>query len=180
MLRIFLILCCLVCFQNDEPVISWNESYKLSWSDFKDKPQKHNDVAAVTASGITFGFSIRQTDRNQVVSFNTDVHAHFYPEQSWYKVEVADNHILGHEQLHFDITELYARKFRHRISKLRVSNNVRRQLKKIHNDINSELSRLQTQYDNETDYSRNYEAQVKWHKIIKAELKAFSKFKSVE
>lgn len=173
-------LCCFVCFQKDEPTMSWRESYKLSWSDFKAKPQNNGDAAAVTASGITFGFSIRQTDRNQVVSFNTDIHAHFYPEQSWYKVEVADNHILGHEQLHFDITELYARKFRYRISQLRISNGVKKQLKKIHNDIKSELSSLQTKYDNETDYSRNYEAQAKWQKIIKAELKTFSKFKSVD
>lgn len=178
MIRILLLLCCLVCFQDDEPVISWNESYKLSWADFKAKPHNHNDAAAITASGITFGFSIRQTDRNQVISFDADVHAHFYPEQSWYKVEVVDDHILSHEQLHFDITELYARKFRYRISQLKVSNNIRKQLKKIHNDINSELSSLQTQYDNETDYSRNYETQAKWQKSIKAELETFSKFKS--
>lgn len=179
MVRILLLLCFLVYVQNDEPVLSWDASYKLSWSDFKAEPPVTDSAAAVTASGITFGFSIRQTDKNQVVSFTSDVHAHFYPEQSWYKIEVADDHILGHEQLHFDITELYARKFRYRISQLNVSNSIRKQLKKIHNDINKELSQLQNKYDDETDYSRNYESQAKWRIFIEAQLEKFSKFKSL-
>lgn len=160
--------------------MSWNESYKLTWQNFKAKPNKNDGAVAITASGITFGFSIKQTDKNKVVSFTSDVDSHFYPEQSWYKIERADNHILGHEQLHFDITELYARKFRYRISQVKLSNSVRRQLKKIHNDINTELSRTQNKYDNETDYSRNFEFQSKWKIYVDAELNKFSKYKSVD
>ena len=137
MIRILLLLSCLVFVQNDEPVLSWNESYKLSWQDFKAKPNTNDSAVAITASGITFGFSIRQTDKKEVVSFSSEVHAHFYPEQSWYKIEQVDNHILGHEQLHFNITELFARKFRYRIGQVKLSNSVRVELKKIHNDINS-------------------------------------------
>ncbi|WP_298556186.1 DUF922 domain-containing protein [uncultured Algibacter sp.] len=175
MLLLFL---CFVCVQDEEPVLPWNASYKLSWADFKDKPNMNESAVAITASGITFGFSITQTDKNEVVSFTTEVFAHFYPEQSWYKIKQADNHILGHEQLHFDITELYARKFRYRISQLKVSNNVRRQLKKMHNDINVELAQMQDKYDNETDYSRNFEYQTTWKIYIDTELKKYSKYKS--
>ena len=116
MVRIVLLFLCFFCIQNDESVLSWDASYKLSWSDFKAKPNTNSSAVAITASGIIFGFSIKQTDKNKVVSFTTDVYAHFYPEQSWYKMKRANNHILQHEQLHFDITELYARKFRYRIS----------------------------------------------------------------
>lgn len=139
-----------------------------------------NDGAvAVTSSGITFGYSITQTDTKEVVSYTSEVHAHFYPEQSWYKIERADNHILGHEQLHFDITELYARKFRYRISQLKLSNTIRRQLKGIHNDINAELSKMQNTYDSETDYSRNFEAQAEWKITMDAELAKYSQYKSI-
>ena len=178
MVRILLLFLCFVCVQDDEPVLSWNESYQLSWSDFKAKPNNNVSAVAITASGITFGFSIRQTDKNEVVSFTSEVQAHFYPEQSWYKMERADNHILGHEQLHFNITELYARKFRYRISQLKVSNSVKGQLKKTHIDINAELSQMQNKYDNETDYSINFESQATWKTFMDAELNKFSKYKS--
>lgn len=179
-IKILLLLCCLVCVQDNEPVLSWNTSYKLTWEDFKAKPDMDDGAVAITASGITFGYSITQTDKSEVVSFTSEVFAHFYPEQSWYKEERADNHILEHEQLHFNITELYARKFRYRISQLKLSNNIRRQLKKIHNDINAELSQMQNKYDNETDFSRNFEFQAKWKIFMNTELNKFSKFKSLD
>ncbi|TGV04752.1 DUF922 domain-containing protein [Flavivirga rizhaonensis] len=179
MTKVFFILCCLLCVQQDEPVISWNESYKLSWSDFKDKPDKSTSAVAITASGITFGFSVSATE-DRVVDFTSEVHTHFYPEKSWYKKEQADHHVLGHEQLHFDITELYARKFRYRIEQIVVSNSVRAQLKTLHNTINKELSQMQNRYDSETNYSRNVEAQTKWKLYIADELKKFSKYKSID
>ncbi|WP_339895218.1 DUF922 domain-containing protein [uncultured Algibacter sp.] len=180
MIRILLLLCCLGFVQNDEPVLSWNETYNLTWQDFKAKPNTNDSAVAITASGITFGFSIRQTDNNDVLSFSSEVHAQFYPEQSWYKTEQADAHILEHEQLHFDITELYARIFRYRIRQIKISNSVRRQLKKIHNDIEIELSQMQNKYDSETDYSRKFQAQSIWKIYVDTELNNYSKYKSVD
>ncbi|MEW4922987.1 DUF922 domain-containing protein [Algibacter sp. 2305UL17-15] len=178
MLKFCIGLCLFLCVQNDnEPVISWSASYKLSWNDFKGKPRQNVSAVATTASGITFGFSIRQSG-GRVVSFTTEVHAHFYPKQSWYKVERADNHILGHEQLHFDITELHARKFRMRISQLEVSHHIKRELNSLHRTINKELAALQDRYDAETDYSRQVEAQLRWQLYIKKELQKLDKYKS--
>jgi hypothetical protein len=179
-IRIFLIICCFLSVQKEEPILSWNISYRLSWDDFKAKPNKTSSTVAITASGITFGFSLTQTDRNEVVSFKTDVHAHFYPEQSWYKMTLADNHVLGHEQLHFDITELFARKFRLRISQLKTSNSIKKELKQGHNNILKELEQMQNKYDNESDYSRNFEAQANWKIYVEAELKKHNQYKSVE
>ncbi|WP_370476847.1 DUF922 domain-containing protein [Tamlana flava] len=180
MLKVILLFCGFLFFKQDEPVLSWSEVHRLSWADFKSKPNDNENAAAITASGITFGFSITQTDKNQVVSFTSEVHAHFYPEQSWYKVEQADDYALGHEQLHFYITELYARKFRERISELRVSNNIRKELKGIHENINKEPSEIQSAYDYETDYSRNYETQDKSSAFIRLELQKLATYKSIE
>ncbi len=176
MVKVLLILCCFFCVQ-DEPVMSWNESYKLSWADFNGKPNHDISAVAITASGISFGFSVRETD-SKVISFTTEVHCHFYPEQSWYKPDQADSHVLGHEQLHFDITELYARKFRQRISQLKVSNNIKRELRALNKAINKELALLQNKYDTESNYSRNFENQAKWKQYVAEELKKFSKYKS--
>ncbi|WP_445736502.1 DUF922 domain-containing protein [Mariniflexile sp.] len=179
MIKCALIVCCFLFVAQDEPVISWNEFYKLSWSDFKATPNKSENASAITASGITFGFSVKQTD-TRVIGFTSNVHAHFYPEQSWYKVKEVDAHVLGHEQLHFDITELYARKFRQRISQLKVSNTIGSQLKKLHNTIKKELASKQNTYDAETDYSQIAEQQAKWKAYIVIELAKLSKYKSVD
>ncbi len=177
MVKLLLVLCPFLLIQQDEPVISWSESYTLSWSDFKAKPNNSIEAVALTASGITFGMSISKTD-NEVVSFKANIQAHFYPEKSWYKSDRADANILAHEQLHFNITELFVRKFRQRIEHLKVSNSVRDKLKTIHKTINKELSQMQDEYDTETNHSRNIEMQAKWKNLVSEELKMFYKYKS--
>lgn len=180
MIKILLILCCFQSLkQYNKPVIAWSESYELSWADFKSKPNHEIDAVALTASGITFRMSIRQSD-HEVVSFKANIQAHFYPEKSWYKKDRADAHTLAHEQLHFDITELFVRKFRQRIEDVKVSNQVRERLKSIHNEINKEVSEMQNKYDLETNHSRNIEAQAKWHAFIAQELEKVSKYKSAD
>ena len=169
----------LLCVQ-EEPVITWSKDAKLTWADFKAKPKTNSSAVAITASGITFGFSIKSTDKNEVLSFNTDVNAYFYPEQSWYKPERATKHVLGHEQLHFSITELHARKFRARIAQLKVSNQVRKELKTLQSAINKELAEMQNRYDTETDFSRNEESQEKWNTFVNAELTKYDAYKSID
>ncbi|MGA1226467.1 MAG: hypothetical protein ACO3VF_04355 [Tamlana sp.] len=56
-------------FKHDEPVLSWNESYHLSWADFTTKPNNSLSAVAITALGITFGFLITQNTSNQAVDF---------------------------------------------------------------------------------------------------------------
>lgn len=180
MIRTFLIFFCILIVQKDEPVLSWNASNKLAWSDFKALPDNKVSAVAVTASGITFGFSITKTDSNQVISFDADVSAHFYPEKSWFKRELADNYLLSHEQLHFDITELHARKFREQIAKLTNLSTVKQDLRRLNESINTALARMQNTYDEESDYSRNEEAQANWQDYINKELQKVAKYKSVE
>ena len=175
MLRIFIFLC-LFCVR-EEPVLTWSEEYKLNWSDFKGQSKELGDAVAVTASGITFGFSIKERGA-KVIGFTTTVESLFYPEQSWYKPEKANNHVLAHEQLHFDITELYARKFRKRISELIVSNSIKKQLKDLHESILKELAKTQDLYDSETNFSRNEGSQLKWQNFIASELEKLANFKS--
>ena len=178
MIRFVFVFCFFLCVQ-EEPTLSWNESYKLSWSDFKGEPNYSVSATAIAASGISFGLSVTSTDQ-QVISFTTNVFTHFYPKQSWYKPDIADAHVLGHEQLHFDITELYARKFRQSISQLKVSNAIRKELKNLNETVNKELASVQDTYDDETDYSRNVEQQAKWKGYIASELQKLSKYKSVK
>lgn len=178
--KFLLITLCFICLHNDEPVLSWNDAYQLKWSDFKAKPNNKSGAVAVTASGITFGYTIRETDANKVVSFNAEVEALFYPEKSWYKPNLADVHVLGHEQLHFDITELHARKFREQLKKLEISQHIKKALNSLNKSVNKALADMQNQYDNETNYSRDNEAQAQWRAFVTEELKKLSQYKTVD
>jgi len=159
--------------------MTWHESYKLVWKDFQANPDKNSSAVAITVSGITFGFSITQTSTEEVISCDTEVSAHFYPEKSWYKPKSANNHILNHEQLHFDITELHARKFRHEISLIKISNSIENDLKTLQKNINKQLAQMQNLYDEETNHSRNIETQAKWQVYINQEIEKLANYKIV-
>ena len=88
-----------------------NQPYgKLGWADFKGAPPGSKRVAATTASGISYSYTT--TGSKGVYKLDYKVTAYFYPWQSWYHRELCDSVVLSHEQLHFDISELYARRMR--------------------------------------------------------------------
>ena len=157
--------------------MTWKDSYRLSWQDFKGKPRDDSTAAATTASGISFEYSIKH-GAFRVVSFKTQVEACFYSEKSWYKPELANPYILAHEQLHYDITELYARKFRKQLALLRPSKTLKAELDALQKTINKQLSDRQNAYDAETNYSRSPEVQQQWQRHIYVELKKLEAFKS--
>ncbi|MDX1774395.1 uncharacterized protein DUF922 [Oceanihabitans sediminis] len=170
---------CLLNIQTDVATITWSEDYNLTWSDFKGPIETASDAVAITASGISFGYAIK-SENKEVSGFKTKILAHFYPEKSWYKAALADEHILAHEQFHFNITELYARKFRERVARLQPSTDVSFQLEALHKEINRELAAKQIQYDAETDFSRDFEQQAIWEKYIEQELAKLATYKSEE
>lgn len=161
---------------NDDGV-TWNEHTKLTWADFKATPDVKSNAVAVTASGITFGYAVK-TSGERIVDFSTTVEAHFYPNKSWYIREKGNIHVLAHEQLHFDITELYARQFRAQITKLIVNQNVKEQMNRLHAEINEAVNKTQKLYDEQTNHSMNIEMQEEWEKTIQIELKKFEDYKS--
>ena len=151
-----------------EEAIAWSPDLKLSWKDFKGPPDKNSRVAAVTASGISYKFSSHERDGYFEVEYEVDTF--FYPGQSWYQPHMCNDLVLSHEQLHFDISELFARKMRKQMSETRFTKNVKKEVRAIYQKIIKDLSVFQDLYDQETDFSRNEEAQLIWNKEIAAAL----------
>ncbi|WP_298480968.1 DUF922 domain-containing protein [uncultured Maribacter sp.] len=149
--------------------IIWQKNTKLTWEDFKGKPPLSDRVAATTASGITYRYSAIQMGDKMQVDFK--VTTFFYPQKSWYKPSVCDSVILGHEQLHFDISELYARKLKKRLNAKEYSKNVKAEVRKIYNEVVEELNVFQNKYDEETNFSRDREKQSLWKVKIEKALK---------
>ena len=162
---------------NDEVTIEWNENRKLSWADFKGPVEANSDAVAVTASGITFSFSVRESG-DRFTNFKAQASAHFYPEKSWYNKKKATDHILAHEQLHFDITELHVRRLRYEISKLKISQNIKRELRQLHEDANADLAKMQRSYDAQSEHSINKKQQAIWAEFVRTELHKYRAFRS--
>lgn len=165
----------LCLFQQDRSM-TWSDYLQLQWEDFNGTPTRGTTVVAVTASGLSFGFSTKMTE-TQLVDYTAFVDAHFYPDKSWYVKERANSVILDHERLHFDITELHARKFKQRIAQTKFDLSINSQMERIHNTITDELRQMQQKYDTETDHSQNVDKQKEWQKFIKVQLDKLSYYK---
>ncbi|HHS95445.1 MAG TPA: hypothetical protein ENJ45_02565 [Phaeodactylibacter sp.] len=88
-------------------IIYWSDSDRLEWADFAGEPRyDYQSIAALTSSGIVH----YKGCENGKIKYK--VRAYFEKNESWVKDEARTEHHLIHEQIHFDITELYARKLR--------------------------------------------------------------------
>ena len=166
-----------ICLFQDEPTMSWNHDYRLEWSDFNGKPTEGTSVVAVTASGITFSLSTKKSE-TRLIDYNYIIKADFYPEKSWYSKHRVSNNILNHERLHFDITELFARKFRQRLENTTFNMSISNQMERLHNAINAELEAMQKKYDAETNHSQNIKKQKEWQAKIIVQLNKLDQYSS--
>ncbi len=140
-------------------LIPWNESRKLTWADYKGRPDTNSDAAASTATYIGIEYSMRNNN------FSFRITCSFSKTRSWglHKTD----YILAHEQGHFDIAEIFARKLNKEMS-LYVFNSrsYQKDLKKIYDDVMLEKEKMQNQYDAETNHSIIKDKQEEWLKKI--------------
>lgn len=153
--------------QQGEEVL-WQHDKRLEWSDFKGKPSRASNASAVTASGITYSFSSMR--KNGKIEVDFQVNSYFYPEESWVSSATPDTLILDHEQLHFDITEIFTRKLRLKFAEATYTDNIKKEVGAIYKQILKELRDYQNLYDKETNFSRNYEKQLEWNEKVKMAL----------
>lgn len=152
--------------------IYWNANRKLNWEDFKSKPDKTTNLLAMTQAGI--GYEIACNNGQ----LKLKIYCYFNVNKSWTKETDSDD-LLRHEQLHFDITELYARKLRKKVSELSdpCGKNIK-ELDKIYQTNFNECSREQDAYDKQSNHSLYKEQQKQWEEKIARELKVLEKFAS--
>lgn len=139
----------------DEELLSWSETRKLTWADYKASPDPSSDAAASTTTYLGIEYNIK--DGN----FSYKIQSRFSRTRSWglHKTD----YILSHEQGHFDIAEIFARKLHRDMSRYQFSkNSFRKDLKKIYEDVTKEKEEMQNDYDKETRHSINKAKQAEW------------------
>ena len=105
----------------------------------------------------------------------------FNPKGSWVKEDDKNDFLLHHEQVHFDIYEVNARKLRRelqtkKLTTVNAESVVNRLIEKY-----SELNiKVQERYDSETEHSIKTEKQEKWNAAIAEELEELSDYSESE
>ena len=149
--------------------IPWSSNFRLQWKDFKGEIPIGAGAAATTASGISYNFSSNYENGQMVVDYK--VQSFFYPTKSWYRPQICNDVTLLHEQLHFDISEVFARKMAKEMSKTKFTKAIKQEVRAIYKRTLEELDKFQRRYDQETDFSRNIAQQKLWQKQISEVLK---------
>ena len=171
--------------------ILWQENKKLKIQDFK---AENNDTIKVNRkqflgaiSAIRIEYSSFQRNKNSVPDFS--IKTYFDPNESWMLLK--NDYVLQHEQIHFDLTELYARKMRKSVESLRQKNitNISIYRKKIQQwNIMKEKASNQFDADNQDYYIKigqkilfqKNPKQEAWKKKVDRELFQYSLFKNAD
>ena len=168
-MNLFIFLLSLVVTSQTSPtpaenLILWSEDRKLTWTDFKGSPDASSSNAALTNAKILFSYE------HDGKTLRFKVRCGFDKTKSWGRVK--NDYILAHEQKHFDISELYARKLYKALREYKFK------VKTVDNDLNAIYQKViqehfttQGDYDRQTDHSLRQEEQKKWDEKIEQELK---------
>jgi hypothetical protein len=145
--------------ERDEDLIDWDAQRKLTWADYKAKPDPNSDAAASTTTYLGIEYNIK-TDR-----FTFKISSRFSRDKSWGLHKTP--YILSHEQGHFDLAEVYARKLNKKMSEYKFDRKTyAKDLKKIYNEVVDEKAEMQDRYDKETNHSILKVKQEEWLKKI--------------
>ncbi len=152
-----------------EKEIKWSKDRKLTWNDFKGKSSSDaNSFGAESNCG--FGFktnTVRIFDKIKVKIVNT-----FDCKSSWVLPNNKNSaELLEHEQLHFDLSQIYTRQLRKKLAETKMNIfNFSKESKKTFNEIFFLYTERQSQYDKETNHGNSTIEQEKWKKNIEKEL----------
>ncbi|MBL7910468.1 MAG: DUF922 domain-containing protein [Bacteroidia bacterium] len=154
--------------EDEKEKISWKLERPLTWDDFKGKPEKRF-AAASTSYDI-----LKEVTKNSV-----EIKAVFFTQSSWKKTSWINDQVLAHEQKHFDIVELYARKLRKQIKETKFTSyeDLKSKVETLYDANDKAMDKYQDLYDEETDGSMNGDKQREWEAKIMKEIKALDAYK---
>jgi hypothetical protein len=153
-------------------MIGWCENFWLSWDDFAGEIDTNSENAALTVTRIRIEPKYDSTENEYHFTF----YAIFLRKKSWTKYR-SDSVLLAHEQLHFDIAELVARRLRKEVSETKiVVTNVHDKMNQLITLRGNLFQEISNEFDKQTNYSRLLNAQLDWRKKIDNQLNELKEF----
>ena len=162
---------------DNDKIIVWNQNRKLTFNDYL-KPVPANATWEMAATTVTI--ECLPKNINGKIVFTT--RALFSKEGSWFKPEAKNNiNVLNHEQLHFDIAELYARILRKYLItgknyKAETGEDADKMKVIISNNLRAEETE-NARYDVESNHGRNKEKQHQWEQDVANRMKELEAYR---
>lgn len=138
-----------------EEFIPWTYDRLLTWNDFKSPPRTGTDAVASTSTTLGLSYILKGGQLEYEITCN------FSKKRSWGLIKT--DYILAHEQAHFDITELFARKLHQQLGAYTpVRKTFQKDVNTIYENVVKAKEAFQKMYDGETDHSRKKVRQEEW------------------
>lgn len=155
-------------------ILEWSPDRKLTWEDFKGKPDRHLELNVAARSSCRFGIRVDTSNASNVTVVVTN---EFIRHQSSVRPERKTPALLAHEQLHFDLCEVYARMLRKRLANTQLSaDNANKVATDIFLEVYKTYKERQWTYDDETHHGLEPVPQQRWAESIGKELTALSDY----
>ena len=152
-------------FGQDNTLIRWNDAPPLSWNDFSGKVNDTSKYDAECFAEIRYQYRLYELGK-----FEFDVYAHFDKDISWSRKEKQSEALLKHEQMHFNIAQLFAKKLQSDFNTCSFTEKYEEQIQDLFAKTKQEYQAMQIRYDEETNHSLNKEKQKEWEVLIDYEL----------
>jgi hypothetical protein len=153
-------------------LIPWIPNQRLVWDDFLCAPKKGTDAVASTSTSLGIAYQLS----NGKLTYH--ITCYFSKEKSWGLMKT--DYILAHEQGHFDITEIFARKLYEALQNYDFNKKTfKKDIGEIYQSIVKQKEEYQKNYDEETDHSRKRKTQYDWLEKIDnllADTEAFASY----
>ena len=160
------------CYAGSYP---WQPGLQLTWSDFQGAPDATSSFLATTHYTINYRYVWDGEG-----TMKCTVNCLFDQDKSWKKAGGLSDALLRHEQLHFNVAELFARKMRQAFNSYvafhKHTANTDNELKAIYDRLWAECKAYNELYDNESDHSRNKAKQDEWDRKIMNDLRGLEQF----
>jgi hypothetical protein len=177
-LTFFLALTPIVYGQN---IINWDGNYQLQLSDFQSPSTEIGDVniySLHTASGIDFSFAMSHAEFMFTKNFNAKVNCSFKrdaaslvaPDSSFAQV------LVNFARYEFDLSELYARKFRKQLYEEKGAFSDISFFKPVYDVIQKEFIERHALAGKQTEYGKKKEKLNELHQEVLTQIEGLSDF----
>ena len=152
--------------------IRWSASRPLRVADFQGQPRPGQTHAALTSANINTGAICRGN------MFSGTAQASFAPTASWVRDPARMTPaLLRHEQLHFDLAEVYARRLRQQLATLHLPcDQLGDRFNVISQAAYAAWQKAEDDYDRDTNHGLQHAQQAQWEAQVSQQLLALADF----
>ena len=156
--------------------IRWSASRPLTVADFKGRPKSAEGHAALTSANINTGATCRSN------VFAGTAQASFDPATSWVREPgTMTPALLRHEQLHFDIAEVYARRLRQQLAAVHTTcDRLGTTFDRISQATYAAWQQAEDTYDRDSNHGLQHERQAQWEAQVRQQLQELAAFAEKE